>query len=202
MVIDATAIILLFIFAAFGAFSGAILQVAGVLAAIAAYVFARPVAVLIHPMVEELLSSTNFAVVSGASLLIAGLGIFIVLRILIQLIGSTITGFSDAINTLDRIGGLVIGFIKGAILVFLCAQGLFLILERSPSVNDAVGSAADESLLMDVTSQVDLAELVDDVRGSPLLMQNGAEPEPEPIEESAPEDDPASGSQVDPVIEP
>ena len=168
MWIDATALLLIAVFVVFGSISGAMTQLATLAAAVATYFVAPKLGWFIQPWVYQARPEADPSVIAGASLVIAAIGFYLFLRIMIWLVTTTLKQSSEVIESTDRVLGGVIGFAKGALLVFLVCQGLFLVLERSPSVNDAVGSAADESIVMQTTRMVDLERLIRDVRGNGL----------------------------------
>lgn len=98
-------------------------QIVAFVAIIAVYFLATPVSAIVRAVIFQERNIT-FPGIEVASLVIAGVMIFIGAWLLGRLFAAAITSLSERIEAIDEILGGVLGFIKGFLVVYLVLCGL------------------------------------------------------------------------------
>ncbi len=117
MTLDILAVVAALIFAAMGWRSGAVAQSMRLVAAVAAFLAATPVAELIRQM---MFPDTDLSgpVVEALLVIGSGIGVYVVLAVTGWLFARAMWAASDGLTLLDRSGGVALGIFKAAVLVY------------------------------------------------------------------------------------
>lgn len=158
MVIDATAIILLFLFVFFGYKSGFMKQFVGLGAVILTIIFAPIFSVPAQPLVAEQFQLTNSNSITAISLLITILAVFLTSWIVIRLATHFFQNSHLIIKITDRVLGTIFGFVKGTILVIVLSE-LFLFAANSIKKDEMI-SIVEESLVLKTIDNIEWNEII------------------------------------------
>lgn len=132
MTLDILALVLALVFAVMGWRTGAVSQCMRLVAAVAAFVTAAPVAKLVR---EILFPQTDLSgpVIEVVLLIGAGIGVYIVLAVAGWLFARAMWAASDGLTILDRTGGVSLGLLKALVLIYFLVAGVAMMkvpLER------------------------------------------------------------------------
>ncbi|MDX9720773.1 MAG: CvpA family protein [Myxococcota bacterium] len=145
MVIDFFVLFVLVLMSWLGHRKGFAAQVAGLAAIVAVYFLAIPAASLVRNLLFAR-EGISFPGVETASIIIAGVIVFLLTWLAVRFLAGSLTTISERIESIDAIVGAIFGFLKAVLFsyLFLCV----LVYAESPlsSAMPALGEQAQSSL--------------------------------------------------------
>lgn len=125
MTLDLLAIGIAALLGVLGWRSGALAQCFRVAAAVAAFVAAAPVAGLLKRTFSPELPVSG-PLLEGLLLLVSGVVVFVAIAVFSWLFIRTLWAASDGLSVADRVGGLVLGLVKSAVVVYFLVSTVAL----------------------------------------------------------------------------
>lgn len=134
MWLDILALVIVLGFAAAGATTGGTSQLLRLASAVAAVIFAPLTSKAIAGPIAATFPELSTLAVSGISLIVAAILIYLVLALITHFIAEVVIKSSTVLTAADRALGLGVGIVKAAVLLFIIGHGMLALRPSMPQL--------------------------------------------------------------------